>query len=116
MPIRLRPADEMLGELTEELSRGRVLEVPLKKDGRHHIEGLYDGGTEFIRINPRPALVECLLHELIHRRWPTWSERRVNREGRRLLSALDDAGVDRWFHKYQKAKRISRKRVGLDED
>lgn len=113
---KYRPADDMLADLEQELARGRVIEAPLRKDGPHHLEGLYDSGTGIIRVNPRPAVVECLLHELVHRRYPQWSEWRVQREGRRLLTALDDAGVDKWYRAYQKAKRVSKKRVGLDEE
>jgi hypothetical protein len=103
----------MLEELEQELGRVRIVEAPIAKDGYCHIEGLQQAST--IWINPRVAIVEVVIHELLHCRYPSWSERRVNREGRRLLTALDDAGITKWHRRYQRAKRISARRVGRED-
>jgi hypothetical protein len=111
--MKTRPAADMLGELEQELSRVRVLEAPIAREGRYHIEGLQEAAT--IWVNPRIAIVEIFIHELLHVRYPRWTEQRVNREGRRLLMALDDAGIAKWHRRYQKAKRISARRVGRED-
>jgi hypothetical protein len=112
--MKLRPPCELLEELEQERDRVRIYEAPIRKEGKHHLEGLQEAST--IWVNPRPATVEVVLHELLHARYPRWTERRVNREGRRLLTALDEQGVNRWFRWYQKAKRISARRVGLEDE
>ena len=109
----MRPPDELLAELEQELNRVRIVEAPIAKDGYSHIEGLQESNT--IWVNPRIAIVEVVLHELLHARFPKWSERRVNREGRRLLTALDDAGITKWHRRYQKAKRVSARRVNRED-
>lgn len=111
--MKTRPAHEMLGELEQELGRVRIVEAPIARDGRAHIEGLAESST--IWVNPRIAIVEVVLHELLHCRYPKWSEKRVNHEGRRLLMSLDDAGIAKWHRRYQRAKRISARRVGRDD-
>ena len=114
---KLRPAGEMLEELEEQLGQTRVYEARLRKNGSLHLDGLCEGGpTGAVWINPRPAIVETLLHELIHRRWPTWGETRVDLEARRLLTALDDTGIDKWYRAYQRAKRLTKRTNGMDED
>lgn len=115
---RHRPAPEMLTELEQELDRNKVYEARLRKSGKKHLHGLYEqtGGVVTVWINPRPMIVETLLHELIHCRWPNWSETRVDREARRLLQTLDDGGVDKWFRAYQRAKRNTKRTNGLKED
>jgi len=112
---RVMTRAEMLHELSEELSRGRVVEAPLRATGAH-LDGLCDHGNGTIYVNPAPAIVETLLHELCHRRWPSWSEGRVHRESRRLLGSLDDAAMGRWYRLYQRAKRVRRRPVRGDDE
>jgi hypothetical protein len=111
---KLRPPADILEELEHRRELVRVYEAPIRKEGKHHLEGLQEAQT--IWVYPRPAIVEVILHELLHVQYPGWSEKRVNREGRRLLTALDEQGVNRWYRWYTKARRVSKRRVGLDED
>ena len=107
-------AEDRLRELSEELAKGRVVEARLKAHDAH-LDGLCDYGSGIIYIDPRTAVVSTLLHELIHRRWPSWSEGRVAREERRLLSMMTPDDVNKWFRRYQKAKR-TRQRTKMVED
>lgn len=100
------PAATLLADLRAELDRGHVTEVELVNP-LEHIDGLCDHGSQRIYVNPKPAVVETLLHELLHRRWPGWSERRVDREAKRLFCGLTTREVNAWYRRYQ---AIARKR------
>ncbi len=108
-------AEDRLRELDRELSNGRIVEARLIADAEH-VDGLYNPSSRTIYIDPRTAIVSTLLHELIHRRWPSWTEARVMKEERRLLTQMTSADVSRWYRKYQKAKRTRRTIKNCDED
>ena len=91
-----------LDDLRDELERGRVWECSLR-DPRWHLDGLRDGDS--IYIDPRPAILEALLHELLHRRKPRWGERRVTSEARRLLARMNNGEMATWWKAYNRIKR-----------
>jgi len=93
---------DWLDDLWDELHRGRVFECSLRSDTWQH-DGLLDG--ESIYVDPRPAILETLLHELLHRRKPRWGERRVTREAKLLVLQMDEATKMRWWRAYQRIKR-----------
>ena len=94
-----------LDEMYEELQRGNVYECSLR-DPKFRLDGLQDG--ERVYIDPRPAIIETLIHELIHRRKRTWGERRVTQEARRLLSTMADADLALFWSRYNRTKKRSR--------
>ena len=94
-----------LDDLMDELQRGQVYECSLR-DPRFRLDGLQHG--QAIYIDPRPAIIETLVHELLHRRKPRWSERRVTREARTLLSKMGDSELARWWNRYNSIKRKGR--------
>lgn len=114
-PAKLRPADEMLAELREELARGKVYEGALIEPGMH-VYGVCDYETGAIVIDPVPHTVEILLHESLHRRYPSWSERRVDREAQRLLGALTRRQMAWWYRTYQAMKKRRRALRVTDEE
>lgn len=99
------PHRPSLDDLAAELERGRIWELSLRDKG-WHLDGLQSG--ESIYIDPRPAVLETLLHELLHRRYRRLSERTVTREARRLLARMDEATKRRWWRAYQRIKRKGR--------
>lgn len=100
-----------LDDLRHELERGRVYECSLRAE-KWHLDGLQDG--ENVYIDPRPAILETLLHELTHRCRPRWGERRVTLEARRLLLQMNDATKAAWWRRYQQVRKRSRP-VEVDE-
>jgi hypothetical protein len=112
--IRSKPVAELLDELDQELSRGRVYERTLRDPG-YLTEGLCDHGTQAITIDPGVALVDVLWHELLHRRFPHWSERRVRLETHRLLTHSDRDDIGKWVRKYRKVVK-KRRALTLVED
>lgn len=71
-----------LDDLYDELQRGKVYECSLR-DPKWHLDGLSEG--KCVYIDPRPAILETLVHELLHRLKPTWSEMAVRRHTSRLF-------------------------------
>jgi hypothetical protein len=96
---------QMLDELEDELRRGRVYECSLR-DEKRQLDGLQDG--ENIYIDPRPAIIETLLHELLHRRRPRLGERTVTITARNLAVNMDEQTKARWWKAYSRVKRRRR--------
>ena len=100
-------ADDRLREVAIELGKGRIYEATLL-DPTHHLEGLCDQATQSITINPKVSVVDSLIHELLHRRYPAWSERRVLLETRKLMGRLSHHDVTVWYQRYRRAVRKRR--------
>jgi hypothetical protein len=94
----------LLDDLWDELNRGRVFECSLR-DKRWHLDGLQDGET--IYIDPRPAILETLCHELLHRRKPRMGERAVTQMARRMVFGMDEPTKVKWWKQYNRIKRKS---------
>ena len=94
-----------LDDLYDELQRGKVYECSLR-DPSAILDGLQSG--EAIYIDPRPAIIETLVHELLHRHKPRWCERRVNKEARALLSRMTESDLATWYRRYNAVKRKAR--------
>lgn len=101
-----------LDDLMDELNRGKVYECTLR-DPSWRLDGLQHG--QAIYIDPRPAILETLVHELLHRRKPRWSERRVSQEARTLLSKMGDTELALWWRRYNAIKRKGRPVDVIDE-
>lgn len=94
-----------LADLRDELARGKVYECSLR-DSRWQIDGLQDG--ECIYIDPRPAVLETLVHELAHRRHPRMGERAVTRAARKLVGSMTEQEKASWWRAYNRVKRKGR--------
>jgi hypothetical protein len=98
--------------LRDEMKRGHVHEADLR-DPKFHLDGLCDGNKVY--VNPAPGVVEALLHELCHRRFPRWSEKRVLAESRRLLCHLSERELRGWYREYQQVAVKRKRPVKVDE-
>ncbi len=87
-------------EIRDELEKGRITESDLR-DPHFHLDGYFDGGSQRVYVNPRPSVVETICHELIHRRWPKWTETRVDQEAKRLVARMTPAEVATFYARYQ---------------
>ena len=114
MPAKVRPVAEMLAELDEEFARGKVYEGTLRSKGLL-VYGLCDYGTQAVTVDPVPHVTEVLLHELLHRRYPSWSERRVDREAHRIVSNMTRPQMQAWYARYQRVKK-KRRPINADDD
>jgi hypothetical protein len=114
MPPKPRPVADVLAELIEELSRGKVYEGALLSKGQITY-GMCDYNTGAVHVDPVPYVIEVLLHELLHRRYPSWSERRVDREAFRLVSGMTRQQLQTWYRRYGRAKK-HRRPIDTDEE
>jgi hypothetical protein len=105
-----RPTVKALVEAVSlELRKGLIYEAPIVGSEDHHVEGLCSWETQEITVNPAPNVVDTLIHELLHRRFPRWSENRVRLETWRVMRQMSDADVQAWYRKYRRlAKRKSK--------
>ena len=77
-----------------------------------HLDGLQSG--EDIFIDPRSAILETVIHELIHRRCPRLGERAVAKRARQLLAGMDEATKCRWWVSFRRIVKI-RRPIELDD-
>lgn len=94
-----------LDDLWDELGRGKVYECSLR-DPKWHLDGLQSG--ECVYIDPRFAILETLIHELMHRRKPRMGERAVTRLARRLVARMDEPTKAKWWRAYSRIKKKGR--------
>jgi len=97
-----------LSALEAELAKGRIYEATLITDDGAHLEGMCDLDAQTITIDPKVAIVSTLLHELIHRLHPAWSERRVRLAEKYALKQLSQHDIQTWYRRYKRAVRKRR--------
>lgn len=96
-----------LDDLFDEMQRGRIWECSLRDpDEKFQLDGLQVG--ENIYVDPRPAILETLLHELLHRSKPRLKERTVTTMARNLVISMDDATKVLWWKRYNRIKKKGR--------
>jgi hypothetical protein len=85
-----------------------VFRARISSDGEV-VEGLYEPSSGNVYVDPVPNLVDTLIHELLHRRYPRWGEKRVSDTAHRLTMAMSDDERRAWYRAYQRAaKRLSK--------
>jgi hypothetical protein len=99
-----RERDILLAAISSEMARGDVYEAEIQaKD--YHCLGAMTIVDQRVYVDPAPMVVETLFHELLHRRYPRWGEKRVNKTAAGLLATLTDAEKRRWYRRYQRTAR-----------
>jgi hypothetical protein len=96
---------ELLTHVEAEFKRGGIHERHLVAEG-WHLDGLQEGPNVY--VDPAPNVIDTLFHELIHRRYPHWSEAHVSRTASRLVGKMSHAEVRRWYRRYTRARRVVR--------
>ncbi len=105
--IKAETFNRLMAELRDELSRGRVYQAEIQSDGEL-VEGLYEPGSGNVYVDPSPNVVDTLLHELLHRRYPRWGEKRVSLTAHQLVSAMSATERRNWYRAYRKvAKKMT---------
>jgi hypothetical protein len=103
--IKAATFDALMAELRVEFANGKVYQAEIHSDGEL-VEGLYEPSSGSVYVDPAPNVVDTLLHELLHRRYPRWGERRVSDTARRLVTAMSDEERRWWYRAYRRvAKR-----------
>ena len=107
-----RTVNELLDAITDELKKGLIFEAQIL-GSKEHVEGLCSWETQEITVNPSVSVVDTLIHELLHRRFPGWSEERVRCETWRLIKRMSPDDIQRWYRKYQRMVKRKTKPVRL---
>jgi hypothetical protein len=107
-------AVDLIASITEEFANGRIYEATLVTDDGAHLLGLCDHEKGAITIDPKVAIVSTLLHELIHRKFPSWTERTVRRAEIRALKQLSQKDIQVWYQRYRRAVRKRRPVDAID--
>lgn len=74
------------------------------------VDGYVNLATRTITINPAPAIVDTVIHELLHWRYPQWSENYVRRTTSFLRNRMSDAEIQSFYWAYRKRLRSARAR------
>ena len=107
------PYDALLKTLREEFRKGGIHEAQLKAHG-YHLDGLCDFDKGAVYVDPAPSVVETLLHEVLHRRYPRWGEARVDRTANRLLRSMNSRQVQWWYRQFKRHKTTLKTPVNAD--
>jgi hypothetical protein len=110
MPV---PHDVLLRELRKEFRKGGIHEASLRAKG-WHLDGLCNHENGAVYVDPAPHVTETLLHEVLHRRFPRWGERRVEATANRLLRSMNSRQVRWWYRAFQKSKTTLTTPVSAD--
>lgn len=102
----------LLEAITAELAKGQIFEAPIV-GSKEHVEGLCNWESGEVTVNPAPSVVDTLIHELLHRCFPRWSEERVRLETWRVMKQLTPADVQVWYRKYKRHAKRKRGPVRL---
>lgn len=111
--IRQATFDRLMGELREEFSKGRIFRAAISSDG-DVIEGLYEPSSGSVYVDPVPNVVDTLLHELLHRRFPRWGEKRVSETAHRLNTAMSDEERRHWYRAWQRTAKKLKKPIHVE--
>lgn len=101
-----RPRDTLLLELVAALGAGRVTEAHIDDGPDYITSGVIESGH--VWVDPGPETVDTVLHELIHRMRPQWSEPYVRRRVKRLMSELEAADIETIYKIYLSVRRTRR--------
>lgn len=105
--------DALLMECTEALGRIQVNECYIRKDlANTRYYGLQEPGK--VWVNPVTAIVDYLLHEMIHEVRAEWSEATVASMTTRLMQKLTDAQILTLYDLYQTRKLTRARPVTAD--
>lgn len=102
----------LLLRVCAELGAGRISEAFIHDPG-FQTDGLTDEASQHITINPQHQTVDTVIHEILHRLYPAWSEVYVRRTTSWLRNRMTEQDVQTVYAEYQKRvkKRKSVKRI-----
>jgi hypothetical protein len=108
------PKPALLVRVLTEIGRGKITEGFIS-DKDHFTHGETDG--KHIWINPAVAVVDTVIHEVLHRLEPGWHEYYVRRTTTFLMRRMSEAQIQQLYETYQqiaKRKRVRRRRGTAD--
>ncbi len=92
----------LLLRVLAELGAGRIREAYIPSEPAYFVDGETEG--QRITINPVPEIVDTIIHELLHRLYPKWSERYIKNRTTYLMTRMSDEEVRLLYDEYQRRK------------
>lgn len=93
----------LIGRVWAEIGAGRITEAFIQ-DGAALTDGYYNGSGHVV-INPVHQTVDTLIHEILHRLHPHWSEAYIRRTTTYLRRRMGDEEVQAMYREFQKRAR-----------
>jgi len=101
----------LLLAVTDEMKRGRITEMHLDEgEDRSVWHGVCERPHGHIYVDPVPDTLDTAVHELLHRMFPRWGEKRVLKTATSLVFGLSGAERRKLFALYTK---VAKKRKGV---
>ena len=98
--------DPLMVRVWAELGAGRIVEGFISDAGAF-VDGLTSGNGH-ITVNPVHQTCDTVIHEILHRLNPSWSENYVRNRTTYLRRRMTDAETQAFYDEYQKRKRSRR--------
>ena len=93
----------LLLRVLAELGAGRIREAFIPSEKDFFVDGETEGRA--ITINPVPEVVDTIIHELLHRLYPQWSERYTKNRTSYLMKRMTDEEVQLLYEEYQRRRK-----------
>jgi hypothetical protein len=93
----------LLLRVLAELGAGGIREAFIPSEKEFFVDGETEGRS--ITINPVPEVVDTVIHELLHRLFPHWSERYIKNRTSYLMKRMTDEEVQLLYDEYQRRKK-----------
>ena len=94
--------------LCVELGAAPITEAYIQATDTDFIEGFCETRTGSITIAPHTNVVNTLIHELLHRMYPTRSEKSIRRSTTLLMQTLTDQEIKWFYDEYQVRKKLGK--------
>lgn len=108
--MRRDKRDPLMVRVWAELGAGRITEAFIR-DGKAFTDGYCIGGH--ITVNPVHQTVDTVIHELLHRLNPEWSEAYVRRTTSYLRNRMTDEETVAFYDEYCKRAKKRKSRVEI---
>jgi hypothetical protein len=92
----------LLLRVLAELGAGRIREAYIPSEASYYVDGQTAG--QAITINPVPEIVDTIIHELLHRLYPRWSEKYIKNRTTYLMKRMTDDEVRLLYEEYQRRR------------
>ena len=112
MTQRRARVEPLLLRVCAELGAGRISEAFIVDTPGIQCDGFTDDASKHITINPAFQTVDTVIHELLHRLYPAWSETYVRNRTTFLRRRMSDADVLAVYSEY--SKRVYRRKRKRD--
>ena len=103
----------LLGTVWAELGSGRITEAFIA-----HRDSFVDGhynGHGHITVNPVHQTIDTLIHEILHRAFPAWSETYVRRTTTYLRKRMSDEELQAMYAEYTKRAKKRKRPIKLED-